>query len=122
METITAAAVAAWVGRYEHAWRTNDPTDIGALFAADGEYHEEPYSTHWLGRDAIVEGWRGRWGWQQGGWEFTWTLRAIDGATATIDGTGTYAELGVFDNQWTVTFDGEGRCTRFHMINNERAG
>ncbi|MFI5846028.1 nuclear transport factor 2 family protein [Catenuloplanes sp. NPDC051500] len=116
---LTDDLVTAWITRYEHAWRTNDPADIVALFTADAEYHEEPYETHWIGRDAIVTGWRSRWGWQQGGWEFSSEITEISCDTVTITGVGVYAELGTFDNRWTVTFTGD-RCTRFHMVNTER--
>jgi hypothetical protein len=118
--SISATDVTAWVTRYLDAWRSNDPDDIAGLFTADGEYHESPYDTHWIGRDAIVEGWRSRWNWQQGGWMFDWHLVSLDAATATITGIGRYTELGEFDNRWTVTFRSPGSCADFRMVNTER--
>lgn len=118
---ITRAEVVSWVEAYLHAWQTNASGDITALFTADGRYVETPYDTRWVGRDRIVAGWQSRWEWQQGGWGFEWELTSIEGRTATIVGVGTYTELGVFDNVWTVTFARDGRCTRFHMVNTERA-
>jgi len=116
----TLESVTRWVDGYLTAWRSNAPGDIAALFTDDAEYHESPYDTEWIGRDEIVEGWRGRWDWQQGGWEFEWSLTSIDGGTVVIDGIGHYTELGDFDNHWTVTFDGAGLATRFEMVNTER--
>ncbi len=82
--------------------------------------HEEPYATHWIGREEIVQGWQSRWDWQKGGWTFDWQLGKIDSPTAVITGTGHYKKLGDFDNVWTVTFNSSGRVVRFHMINTER--
>ncbi|MFE9214933.1 nuclear transport factor 2 family protein [Streptomyces lavendulae] len=116
---VTKQQVEAWVGGYVQAWTSNSRKDITALFAPEAEYHERPYETDWIGRAAIVEGWRGRAGWQEGGWEFEWSLLTINGDTAAIEGTGRYTELGTFANLWTVTFDSHGKCTEFRMWNNE---
>ena len=115
-----AESITEWVERYIHAWQTNATADIAALFTDDAEYHETPYETEWIGRDEIVDGWRSRWDWQQGGWHFEYTIASIDGQVAVITGIGHYAKLGDFDNVWTVTFDGSGRCSRFEMLNTER--
>jgi hypothetical protein len=111
--------VERWVGAYVHAWETYDTDDIATLFTADGEYHEWPYQTHWIGRDAIVEGWREREAWQEGGWTFEWSLLTINGDTAAVDGTGVYRSLGTFANLWVVTFGDAGTCSTFRMWNNE---
>jgi hypothetical protein len=118
--SVTTSSVTAWVEAYVHAWQTNAPVDIAALFTADAEYHETPYETDWIGRDEIVDGWRSRWNWQKGGWDFEWTIASIDGATAVVTGIGHYRKLGDFDNVWTVAFDQSGRCGRFEMLNTER--
>jgi hypothetical protein len=117
---VTAESVTRWVEAYLRAWQTNDRDDIAALFTADAEYHESPFDTEWIGRDEIVEGWQGRWDWQQGGWTFDWTITSIEHLSAVITGVGHYTELGDFDNAWTVTFNEFGRCTRFEMVNTER--
>ena len=111
--------VTRWVESYVKAWRSGLEKDIEGLFASAAEYHEWPYVTDWVGRDAIVEGWLSRQDWQQGGWEFEWSVLMINGDTAAIGGTGTYRELGVFANLWTVTFDSRGKCVMFRMWNNE---
>ena len=117
---LTADVVNGWVDNYVHAWTTNDGAEIAALFTADAEYHETPYDTDWIGRDEIVDGWQSRWDWQQGGWEFSHSISAIDGMTAVVTGIGTYVKLGTFDNVWTITLDDAGRCSHFQMLNTER--
>jgi hypothetical protein len=116
---VTEDQVRNWVEGYVRAWASNGRKDIAALFTPRAEYHEWPYETDWIGRDAIVAGWRSRAPWQEGGWEFDWSLLALNGDTAAIEGTGRYKELGTFANLWTVTFDRNGRCTVFRMWNNE---
>ena len=120
-DSLTADSVTSWVTGYLRAWTSNDREDIAALFTEDAEYHEAPFDTEWIGRQEIIEGWTSRWDWQQGGWTFDWTLASIHGSTAVITGVGHYTELGDFDNLWTVTFDESARCTRFEMVNTERA-
>lgn len=78
---ITEEHAQRWVAGYLRAWTSEDPADIEALFADDAESHEWPYATAWVGRPAIVEGWRVRSPWQEGGWTFDWTLLAINGDT-----------------------------------------
>jgi hypothetical protein len=111
--------VTRWVENYVKAWRSGDAAEIGALFSPAAEYHEWPYATDWVGRDAIVEGWLSRQDWQAGGWEFEWSLLKITGDTAAVGGTGVYRELGTFSNLWTVTLDQRGKCVMFRMWNNE---
>jgi SnoaL-like domain len=115
----TQQRVEAWVEAYILAWATNALKDIKVLFTADAEYHEWPYETDWVGRDAIVRGWLDREQWQQGGWRFDWSILMVNGDTAAIGGTGVYKELGTFTNLWTVTLDQRGKCTMFRMWNNQ---
>ena len=117
----TTASITRWVEDYVKAWKSNARADIESLFTDDAEYLESPYETAWIGRDAIVEGWRSRWDWQSGGWEFEWSITAIDGWDVVVTGVGRYAKLGDFDNRWTVTFEESGRCSRFVMVNTERS-
>ena len=119
--TMTTDAVTAWVDAYLVAWHSNARPDIEALFTEDAEYHETPYDTEWIGRDEIVDGWRGRWDWQQGGWDFEWSIASSEGHTVVITGVGHYKELGDFDNRWTVTFDETGRAMRFEMVNTAKS-
>ncbi|MFF1687871.1 nuclear transport factor 2 family protein [Streptomyces sp. NPDC058254] len=116
---VTEDQVRAWVEGHLRAWTSNSKRDIAALFTPQAEYHEWPYETDWIGRDAIIEGWQGRAQWQEGVWDFDWSLLTLNGDTAAIEGTGRYKELGTFANLWTVTLDKNGRCIMFRMWNNE---
>ncbi|MBY4275376.1 nuclear transport factor 2 family protein [Rhodococcus fascians] len=110
-----------WIDAYIHAWTTNDSDDIARLFSATAEYHETPYETAWIGRESIVAGWRSRWEWQSGGWTFEWTIVSASPGHAVVTGVGHYRELGDFDNVWTLEFDDDGLCRRFHMRNEQIA-
>ncbi|GAA2513861.1 nuclear transport factor 2 family protein [Winogradskya humida] len=116
---ITEKQAANWVAGYVKAWKSTDPEDIAAIFAEDGESHEWPYETAWIGLEAIVRGWQAREDWQQGGWTFDWELLTINGDTFAVKGVGAYRELGNFDNLWVVTLDDDGRCAVLRMWNNE---
>lgn len=116
----TTEQVENWVQRYVSAWTSYEDAAIAGLFSPDAEYHEWPYPTAWIGREAIVAGWNDRRAWQEGGWSFTWSLLTVNGDTAAIAGTGVYDELGTFANLWTITFADQGeRCAVFRMWNNE---
>ena len=91
---LTEGQVTRWVEGYVRAWQSAKTADIEALFSEDAESHEWPYKTDWIGRDEIVQGWKDREAWQQGGWSFDWEILLINGDTAAIKGTGVYAELG----------------------------
>jgi hypothetical protein len=116
---ITDRHVREWVDGYVKAWTTGDPKDIEALFTEDAESYEWPYETSWIGRAAIVEGWRSRAAWQAGGWTFDWSPLVVNGDTFAVRGLGVYQELGTFDNLWVVTLGDDGRCVVFRMWNNE---
>ncbi|MCM2392265.1 nuclear transport factor 2 family protein [Streptomyces albipurpureus] len=116
---VTGQQVRTWVQGYARAWTTHGRKDITVLFTSQAESHEWPYETNWIGREAIVDGWLSRVPWQEGGWDFEWTILTINGDTAASAGTGRYRELGTFANLWTVTFDKNGRCSMFRMWNNQ---
>jgi ketosteroid isomerase-like protein len=117
---VATETIEAWVTAYLRAWKNNAPSDIRALFTEDASYHESPYETEWVGCEQIVNGWRSRWDWQKGGWEFDWAVASATGQTVVITGIGRYKELGDFDNVWTLTFTESARVSRFDMLNTER--
>jgi len=116
---VTEQQVRSWIEGYVRAWSTSSSEDIAALFAPQAEYHEWPFETDWVGRAAIIDGWQGRTPWQEGGWEFEWSILAVNGDTVAIEGLGRYKKLGTFANLWTVTFDEDGKCIMFRMWNNQ---
>ncbi len=57
---IDLVALQGWLERYEHAWRSNDPAEIGDLFTTDAVYRWHPWDTPadgGAGRTEIVEAW-----------------------------------------------------------------
>ncbi|HET6825773.1 MAG TPA: nuclear transport factor 2 family protein [Amnibacterium sp.] len=101
-----------WVRRYERAWATNDPDDIRALFTSDGEYRFHPWDEPAVGQDAIVEQWLDA---QDSADDhtFTWSVVAVDGATAVVQGRTAYTDGDVYLNLWVVRFADDGRAASF---------
>ena len=112
-------SITRWVDGYVHAWRSENPADLDAIFAVDAKSYEWPYETEWIGLPAIKEGWSARRKWQAGGWTFEWQLAAISGDTFAISGVGHYVELGSFSNLWVVTMNADRKCRLFRMWNSE---
>lgn len=77
------ASVSDWIDRYQKAWRTNDPEDIGNLFTDEARYFTLPTQKPWEGRDAIIRGW-----------------------TA-------YSSPPNYHNLWEIRLDKDGRATEF---------
>jgi ketosteroid isomerase-like protein len=101
-----------WVRRYERAWATNDPDDIRALFTSDGEYRFHPWDEPAVGQDAIVEQWLDA---QDSADDhtFTWSVVAVDGATAVVQGRTAYTDGDVYLNLWVIRFADDGRAASF---------
>jgi hypothetical protein len=115
---VDEAAVAGWLERYIAAWRSYDPSEIGALFAEDATYRYHPWDEGAdvvVGRDAIVESWLDEPD-AQGSWtaEYRPWLVGANGAVAV--GTSRYAATegepeAVYHNVFLLRFDDAGRCT-----------
>jgi hypothetical protein len=103
--------VSAWVAGYVRAWNSNEPGEIGALFADDAVYRPEPHAEPWVGRERIVAEWLGRRD-KPGETTFEWRPVALDGDVAVIAGTTTYPTR-TFSNLWVLRFAGDGRCRDF---------
>ena len=102
-----------WVERYVRAWNSNDPEDIGALFAEDGRYRTEPYAEPWQGREEIVREWLGIKD-EPGQTEFTYGVIATEGELGIVKGETIYKEpRGRYSNLWEIRLDAEGRCTEY---------
>ena len=54
---VTREQVQAWLDAYVDAWRSCEPSTIGALFSADATYAYHPYDEPERGREAIVASW-----------------------------------------------------------------
>jgi ketosteroid isomerase-like protein len=105
-------ALADWIGRYERAWDSNDPAEIGALYSEDAVYRPEP-GVDWVrGRASIVEHWLGRRD-EAGDHEFSWEPVAVDGDTAVLQGRTVYRDGRIWDNLWVLTLRQDGTASSF---------
>ena len=104
--------VEAWMLGYVHAWASNDPEEIGALFTDDAQYFTAPGREPWSGRQAIVEGWLGRKD-EPGDWDFRFEPLAVAGDLAFVRGWTTYKDRPSYDNLWVIRLAPDGRCSSF---------
>jgi len=105
--------LAAWVERYVHAWETNDPADITALFTPDAVYEPRPDEAAWRGHEGIVAGWLERDG-QPGTWTFRSEILAVAGDLGFVRGWTRYLDDGTeYSNLWVVRLNDDGRCSSF---------
>jgi hypothetical protein len=120
-DVMDRADVEHWLDRYRHAWSTDDPKDIAALFTEEATYSPFPWprgERNWKGRDTIIDKWIGH-GDSKAGWHFEHNILAVDGNTAVIEGWTTYdptAETPYEDayaNIWVVRFADDGRARSF---------
>jgi ketosteroid isomerase-like protein len=114
--------LAAWIAGYEAAWRSNDESDVAALFTADATYRTEPHADPWRGRAEIVRQWLARRD-APGETRFHWRLLASDGDLAVVQGETSYPDR-TFSNLWLVRLDDRGACTEFteRWMEQPRAG
>jgi hypothetical protein len=112
-----------WIAGYERAWASNDPEDIGALFAEDARYFTEPFAEPWRGRDAIVAGWLAHRD-EPGDATFEWQPLVETPEASIVTGTTTYREPPrVYSNLWLIRLDADGRCREFvEWYMEQRAG
>jgi uncharacterized protein (TIGR02246 family) len=113
-QNVTAAALQAWLGKYEAAWEQRDPDQAAALFTENATYRETPFQEPFKGRAGIRKYWA----------EVTADQRMIDfksdviavqgnvgvahwSATLTTASTGAKVEL---DGVFVLTFDASGLC------------
>jgi uncharacterized protein (TIGR02246 family) len=102
-----------WVDRYVHAWNTNDPEEVAALFTEGARYLTEPYAAPWEGRDAIVTGWLQSKD-EPGDTEFEYSVLVATDEIGIVKGDTRYKTSGRnYSNLWEIRLDGEGRCSEF---------
>jgi uncharacterized protein (TIGR02246 family) len=104
-------AVTAWVQHYRVAWESNDPGDIGNLFAEDAAYFTEPYAKPWLGRAQIVKEWLKAKD-QPGSTTFEWHPLIVTDDLAIIEATTHYPGK-VYSNLWVPRLDQTGQARQF---------
>jgi ketosteroid isomerase-like protein len=110
-----------WLDGYLHAWKSDDPQDIAALFTEDITYSPHPWpreSNRWVGRDTVVRNWIER-GDSKFGWRFEHELLAVEGDAAVIEGWTYYdprpddPRPDAYANVWLVRFAADGRAREF---------
>ncbi|PCE15469.1 hypothetical protein AUC47_11245 [Microbacterium sp. SZ1] len=101
-----------WTEAYIEAWRSNDPEQIGALFAVDARYLTSPDAEPRVGREAIVAGWLDDLD-DPGTWSFEWWIVREDADFVAVEGRTKYPSERDYLNLWIVRLDAEGRATEF---------
>lgn len=106
-----------WLDRYQAAWKTDDPAQIGALFTDDATYSTLPFREPKRGRDAIVAWWISQ-GDSQNQWRFESARLVVEGETGVVQGLTMYPASGsspeaVFSNIWVIRLAPGGRATSF---------
>ncbi len=104
----------AWMQGYLRAWASNDPKEIGRLFAEEARYYTAPYRQPWTGRQGIVSGWLGRKD-EPGTYEFRHEILGISGRRGFVRGWTTYygEPQRVYSNLWVVELNDMGKCEVF---------
>lgn len=115
-----------WLDRYVAAWRSYEPTQIGALFADDVAYRYHPYDEPIRGREAVIASWLGEGGPEgastrddPGTYDAAYAPVAVDGDVVVAQGSTTYREQPggpvhqVYDNCFVLRFDDQRRCREF---------
>jgi uncharacterized protein (TIGR02246 family) len=106
------AEVQEWVDRYVDAWRTNEPRQVGDLFAQDARYHTTPFRPAKEGRQAIVDWWLTEPD-TAGTWDCSYRAVAVTGNTGVVTGWTTYASGEKYHNVYVIRFDADGRAAEF---------
>ncbi|MGH2560614.1 MAG: YybH family protein [Thermomicrobiales bacterium] len=98
---------------YVRAWESNDPADIGRLFAEDAEYFTAPFREPQRGRDEIVADWIDRKD-DPGTWRFNYEILDVAGDLGFVHGKTEYADgPTTFANLWVIRLDADGQCLEF---------
>lgn len=108
-----------WLAAYRHAWSTDEPSEVAALFSTDVRYFTAPYREPYEGIAAVTDYWLGE---QESGlpWSFEYQVLAQEGDLYVVRAVTTYPEGGArdadpaqFHNLWLVTLDRDGRASEF---------
>jgi uncharacterized protein (TIGR02246 family) len=114
MQSLTPAAVEAWLARYKQAWEQRDPELAAALFTENAPYHEMPFDPPKAGRPGIRDYWATVTA-DQRNVDFKCRVIAVNGQTAvarwsvslTSASSGARIEL---DGVFILEFEDAGLC------------
>jgi ketosteroid isomerase-like protein len=108
-----------WLERYQAAWRSDEPTQIAALFTDDARYFIAPQAEPMVGAAAVADWWR-EMGESRLPWTFEYDVVAREGDLHVVRATTRYPEgtsgetrPTEFRNLWLVTLAGGGRAREF---------
>jgi ketosteroid isomerase-like protein len=108
-----------WLAAYRHAWSSDDPDEVAALFSPDVRYFTAPYRPPLEGVAAISDYWLGE---KEGEipWSFEYQVLAQEGELFVVRAVTTYPEgtsdadgPEIFHNLWLVRLDDDGRASEF---------
>lgn len=103
-----------WIAKYQVAAKSDDPSDIAALFTEDAEYWDGPWGEPWRGHEEIVRNWI-----KQSDrpyeWEFVHEVFAYDGTRAVAEVEYRYKspEQRTYRNAWLIELAEDGRAKLF---------
>jgi ketosteroid isomerase-like protein len=114
-QSVSSAALNAWLARYANAWETRDADAASRLFTDGARYHEKPFDEPKLGRAGIREYWAGVTA-DQRDVQFTSQVIAANGNTGVahwhakfrLASVGATIEL---DGVFVLEFDANGLCS-----------
>ena len=116
---IEVTRIREWLAAYRHAWSTEDPAEIAALFSQDARYFTAPYRPPLEGVRAITDYWVGEHE-AKIPWSFEYQVLAQEGGLFVVRAVVAYPEGArdaegptTFLNLWLVTLDDEGRASEF---------
>jgi len=108
-----------WLAAYRHAWSTDDPSEVAALFNIDVSYFTAPYRMPLEGITAVQDYWIGE---REGEipWSFEYQVLAQEDDLFVVRAVTTYPEgtsdadgPETFHNLWLVRLDEDGRAIEF---------
>lgn len=111
----TREQVAAWVDRYEAAWRSPGTEALQDVFSEDASYRQGPYHQELVGLHTIAAMWER----ERAGPDELFTLQsevvAVEGDTAVVRAEVQYGDPPVreYRDLWVVRFDERGHAVAF---------
>jgi ketosteroid isomerase-like protein len=111
---VDRAALEAWIGLYERAWRSAGTSQLAELFATDATYSMAPFEQPHRGLAAIERLWELERDGPDEGFTLETEIVAIEGDTGVVRAEVVYARPPRrYRDLWIVYFDEHGRCLAF---------
>ncbi len=109
------ADLAAWVARYEQAWRTAGTDPLAGLFTEDATYLPAPFEATLRGLRAIEAFWEAERDGADEAFTLTWEPVAVQGdvAVARVEVVYEAPPPRRYRDLWIVTLDADGRARAF---------